>query len=1158
MRMPKDHSRAQKTGQGLLWATLMLSAAWTAPLGAMAAPMAADDVYGPYNAAFLAGGDGLTKPLRDATLSATGPWTLSTWFQADDVAGGIVLLAGVGDPAQGRYLALKDGRLALRTGSSETISGGSAVKAGTWHHALASSDGKTARLYLDGAEVAHGIPAQVNVTPVVSLAPRLGGAFAGRIAGFTVTPQALGAVEAKAAAQGKPAADLINFEAASPTWPVQVRQMMGQVTPQDPWTLPKSTAPFSKPVAKPLPTGPALKPDGADNWTVGGWRLAEAPKVQGDGARISQPGFDTASWYVATVPGTVLTTLVDRGVYPDPDYGLDNLAIPESLNRQDYWYRTEFDAPADLQGRHPLLTFKGINYAAEVWLNGERLGSVRGAFIRGQFDVTGPLRPGQKNVLAVKITPPPHPGLPHEQSIAAGVGENGGMQALDGPTFIASEGWDWIPAVRDRNTGLWQDVTLTATGAVRIGDSQVVTKLPLPDTSKAEITITVPVENLTGQPVQAEIRAAFDDVTVAKTVTLAPGAGNVTLTPAEFPQLRVRNPTLWWPNGLGDPALHNLTLTAAVGGAQGSMKSDEKHTRFGIREVSYELSLMDSGGHLRRVEVDPTAAFQRGERVIDGSHTGIHKIAGGWVSSLVPGAEKSPAVKPLEDASLAPYLILKVNGVRVPARGGSWGTDDWRKRVSRDRLEPFFRLHREAHVNIIRNWVGQNTEDVFFDLADEYGLMVLNDFWESTQDYNIEAQDVPLFLDNAADVIRRYRNHPSIVLWFGRNEGVPQPVLNEGLESLVATLDGTRYYSGSSNRVNLQDSGPYDYRDPSQYFTTLSRGFAVEVGTPSFPTLEAFEAAVPAADRWPVSDTWAYHDWHQTGNGDTHGFMAAMDRKLGAATSLADFERKAQLMNYESHRAIFEGMNAGLWTVNSGRLLWMTQPAWPSTNWQIMSHDYDTHGAFYGLQKAAEPLHVQLNAPDDGISVVNNTREAKKGLTIRARVLTVAGQVISDQTQKVDAQADAATPARKLDLAAAIQANGLVLVELELSDATGTLSQNVYWRAADEAATRRLNDLAPQPVTLATRTERAGDEVKVHVTLTNTGTAASLMNKLTLQNADGSRLLPAYASDNYVSLLPGDRREVTIAYPAALAQGQPKVGLRGWNTQPATAAVTVP
>ncbi len=161
--------------------------------------------------------------------------------------------------------------------------------------------------------------------------------------------------------------------------------------------------------------------------------------------------------------------------------------------------------------------------------------------------------------------------------------------------------------------------------------------------------------------------------------------------------------------------------------------------------------------------------------------------------------------------------------------------------------------------------MGQNTEDVFYDLADEYGLLVLNDFWASTQDYQLEPQDVPLFLAERADVISRYRNHPSIALWFGRNEGVPQPILNTGLEALVHELDGTRWYTGSSNRVNLQNSGPYNYREPETYFSEHAKGFSVEVGTPSFPTLEAFEAAVPAPDRWPISDVWAYHDWHPPG-----------------------------------------------------------------------------------------------------------------------------------------------------------------------------------------------------------------------------------------------------------------------------------------------------
>ena len=194
--------------------------------------------------------------------------------------------------------------------------------------------------------------------------------------------------------------------------------------------------------------------------------------------------------------------------------------------------------------------------------------------------------------------------------------------------------------------------------------------------------------------------------------------------------------------------------------------------------------------------------------------------------------------------------------------------DDPRRRIARDHLEPFFELHRAAHLSIIRNWLGQDTEAVFYDLVDEYGLLKPNDFWVSTQDFPLEPQDPELFLANARDVVSRFRNHPSIAVWFGRNEGVPQPILNEGLADLIATLDGTRYYTGSSNSVNLQGSGPYNYRPPEQYFTGLARGFSVEVGTPSVSTLEALRASLPEAERWPLGDTYAYHDWHFGGNGD--------------------------------------------------------------------------------------------------------------------------------------------------------------------------------------------------------------------------------------------------------------------------------------------------
>jgi Exo-beta-D-glucosaminidase Ig-fold domain/Glycosyl hydrolases family 2/Glycosyl hydrolases family 2, sugar binding domain/Glycosyl hydrolases family 2, TIM barrel domain len=896
--------------------------------------------------------------------------------------------------------------------------------------------------------------------------------------------------------------------------------------------------------------------------------MTPAPKVTVDGAAISQTSYNAKDWWAATVPGTVLTTMIDRGVYPDPDYGLNNLAIPETLNKQDYWYRVEFHAPKSIGGHRLALTFEGINYQAIVWLNGQSLGSIKGAFIRGTFDVTDVIK--SENVLAVRVSPPPHPGIPQEQSIKGGPGENGGIMCLDGPTFVATEGWDWIPGIRDRDTGIWQPVTLTATSTVKIGDAQVVTTLPLPDTSRADVEITVPLENVSNAPVNGTLKASFDDITVTKPVTLTPGKNSVKLAASEFSQLMVQHPRLWWPNGYGKPELYTLQLSFS----EGNSESDRKQLRFGIREITYELSLLDTAGHLRRVEYSPTTARLKSEQVVNVTHEGMRNIPAAepfspifpdqvkenwksWVSSLAPGGESSPSVRMLTDTKPAPYLVIKVNGVRIACRGGNWGMDDSRKRVSRERLEPYFRLHRDANLNIIRNWVGQNTEEVFYQLADEYGLLVWNDFWESTQNYNLEAEDVDLFLKNARDTILRFRNHPSIAMWCGRNEGVPQPVLNEGLAELVRSQDGTRYYSPSSNQINLQDSGPYKYTDPVLYYTTLNRGFSVETGTPSFSTLESFRTWIPKEDQWPISDDWAYHDWHQSSNGDMAPFMAEMQAEFGAPASLEDFERKAQMLDYIDHRAIFEGMNAHLWAPNSGRMLWMTQPAWPSNTWQILTSDYDTQSSFYGVKKACEPVHVQLDLSNYDVAVVNTTNDPHAGLLVTASVFSLDNKLLLHHEEKKDAAADSVTDGFKLDLTSLLSPDSIVLVKLELRDSSGAVvSDNLYWLGAKSSSYRQLNRLVDSSLSLTAKSMRAGDEIHLRVELKNTGTVVSLQNKLTLVNAaDGSRILPAYYSDNYVSLLPGETREIEIEYPAKSATGAAQIAVRGWNLAKQTVSV---
>ena len=397
-----------------------------------------DDNSGPYNVTILEGGEGLTRKLEPGTasLEANASWSMTGWLNAKRIQdGGVVLLAVGGSPDDARALILRDGKPSLWIGGSE-LTGTDRLAEDAWTAIAATYDGKTARLYVNGREVGAKELSGVASAPQIHVAPvtehlRNSPHFGGQLAELKLHKDALTAKQVLALAQAKPDFGITVFYEVGGHWPWQVKQWRGLQEPQDPWTLPKGKAPVSKPMAKTLDAGPSLVPESANVWKLARWTLAEAPKVAETGKEISAANYSDANWYAATVPGTVLTTLIDRGVYPDYDHGLNNMAIPESLARQDYWYRTAFDAPAGLDGKQLTLTFKGINYAAEVWINGYRLGNIRGAFIRGTFDVSTRVQPGKRNVIAVRVSPPPHPGIPHEESIAAGPGENGGWVALD-------------------------------------------------------------------------------------------------------------------------------------------------------------------------------------------------------------------------------------------------------------------------------------------------------------------------------------------------------------------------------------------------------------------------------------------------------------------------------------------------------------------------------------------------------------------------------------------------------------------------------------------------------------------------------------------------------------------------------------------------------
>ena len=379
----------------------------------------------------------------------------------------------------------------------------------------------------------------------------------------------------------------------------------------------------------------------------GTWRLQRISLVNGDGQDFSKLGFHDEAWVVATVPGTVLTSYLNVQAIPDPNFGKNQLYVSDSFFYSDFWYRTEFTAPELAAGKMAWLNFDGINWKADVFLNGEEIGRIEGGFMRGRFDVTSKLRPGE-NALAVRIEKNATPGSCKQKTYENG-GPNGGALGADNPTYHASVGWDWIPTIRGRNTGIVGNVYLTTTGATTLEDPLVTTALPLPDTSRADVSIEVDVLNHGAAPVTGTLRGHFGEVQFEQRVSLDgrgeasdPIRKRIKFDPSTHPALRLQNPKLWWPVGYGDPHLYDMELKFE---AEDGKVSDTKALKAGIRQMTYS------------------------------EDDGVLKI---WI-----------------------------NGRRFVARGGNWGFSESMLRYRAREYDAALRYHREMNFNMIRNWVGQ-------------------------------------------------------------------------------------------------------------------------------------------------------------------------------------------------------------------------------------------------------------------------------------------------------------------------------------------------------------------------------------------------------------------------------------------------------------------
>jgi hypothetical protein len=824
-----------------------------------------------------------------------------------------------------------------------------------------------------------------------------------------------------------------------------------------------------------------------------GWQLQDVAKVAQAGAEISAAGYHADGWYAATVPGTVLTSLVNDHVYPEPLYGENNRPeiIPESLARTSYWYRTTVAVPNEDKNHQVWLNFDGINYAAEVWVNGTRVGSIKGAFIRGIFDVTALVRPGQTAVVAVLVAPQPHPGVSHEHTLTNGLGKNGGITAIDGPTFLCTIGWDWIPAIRDRDTGIWQKVFLTATGPVTVKDPLVTTDLPLPRTDTADVGVSATVENVSDKPQKGVLKGTIENIAFEQQVELAPHSKQqISFDAKTTAALHMDHPRLWWPNGYGPQNLYKLHLSFE----QGKKVSDAEDVTFGVRKIAYS----------------------------------------------VPGTDT---------------LTISVNGVEVFIRGGDWGLDEAMKRIPRERLDAEIHMHALANMNLIRNWVGQSTGEDFYELCDKYGILVWDEFFQPNPDDGPNLTDIDTYIANVRDKILRFRNHPSIMLWCARNEGFPPPEIDALLRKLLAELEPTRRYQPSStDGPGVRSHGPYNWRVPRAFYTVTDDYFKTETGSVSVPTLESIEGMMPKKDWTMITDDWAEHDF---GKGAQKGdqYPLVMTSRYGELKNLPDFVRKAQLANYEGFRAMYEGRNAQLFHPTTAIITWMSNPAQPSFVWQLYHYDLEANSSLYAVMHAGELVHIQYNEANGQLQVINNLPTDVTGATAKVTIYNVDGTVAAQNTIKVTAPVDVATDLGVVEIPEA--GSAVKVLKLELDDAAGkAISSNVYWEGRKETPDdlTALNEMPKVTLTAEAATKDADGTRTVTVTVHNTSANIALMAHLQLRRKSGERVLPAFYSDNYISLVPGESRTITITADASVFHGEDAlVDFDGWNVTVAPA-----
>ena len=857
-----------------------------------------------------------------------------------------------------------------------------------------------------------------------------------------------------------------------------------------------------------------------------GWLIQSSAKAGTDGAAMSAPGFKPSGWYRAMVPSTVAGALVDDSLYGDPFFGMNLRNLPgmtykiggnfvhtamepTSAFAVPWWYHTTFRVPAAMKGKRILLHFDGINYRANIWLNGKRLAdssTIAGTYRRAELDVTDVVRDGA-NALAVEVFAPE-------------------------PADLQTTWVDWNPSPPDKNMGLWQPAYLTASGDVVVRYPEVVSSLQgtedgsLADarwTAKsADLTVVSDVRNLTDRTVSGTLRGHIGRIAFERAITLAAhDSMQVRFSPDSFPQLHVANPKLWWPAefGKGRAALQDLSLDFVVN----KRVSDHAQLRFGIREVTSEMT--PKGGLLFRVN---------GRRILI--------RGGGWAPDLFfrPQPER-------QDAQLAYALDMHLNTIRLE---GNYENDR------------FFQRTDSLGILVMTGWVCCSSWEEWPKWNAEQHAIAQASLRDQVRRLRGHPS-VFVWLNGSdgpppGDVEQMY-------LDVEKREAWPNPTVSSASAKAtkVSGPSGVKMtgpYDWVPPSYWLQDS---THGGAWAYNTETSPGAAI-------PPIESIRRMMPARDiTWPLDSVWFFHAAGGQFTKLLDRFNLALAARYGEPKSAEDYTVTSQLMTYEGERAMFEAYRRNQYSA-TGVIQWMFNNAWPSIYWHLFDWYLLPAGGYFGTKTANEPVHVLYSYDDRSIAIVNAnaTRTPVRGALLRTWILGTDGKVKFAKDTVLDIPADTSLRVLKLPEPTGLIGGKAYFVDLRLSDNNGkSLSRNFYWLSTqpdvlsdssnwyttsvkDFADYTALRDMPAATVKSEASFSSKGGMGHAKVTLKNSGSGVAFFIRLQVTGRGGNEALPVFWEDNYVSLLPGESRVITASYRLRdLGGAPPKLRVTGWNVR---------